>query len=75
MTCLPSIAPMQFGKLPYASNSAAILLHSSSNGTGIYIGDRTSQIAVQISNIISYTVDTPILKLYAIVVIASPIAR
>ena len=36
---------------------------------------RTSHIAVQTSNIISYAVDTAILKLYATDVIAYPITR
>ena len=75
MTCLPSFAPMQFGKFHHSSGSAAIFLLSSLDGTGICIGDRTSQFAVQTSNIIFCTVDTPILKLYTIVVTASPTVR
>ena len=59
----------------YSSNSAAIHHHSSSDGTGICIGDRTSPVAMQTSNTISHTVDTPRVKLQAIVVISSQVAR
>ena len=37
--------------------------HLSSDGTGIYIGAMTSQIAVQTSKIICLAVETPIQKL------------
>ena len=49
--------------------------HSASEGTGRCIDAKASHIAVHTSKIICLAVETPILKLYAIVVIASPVAR
>ena len=47
----------------------------SSDGTGMYIGARTSQIAVQTSKIIFLAVETPVHNFSGKVVIAFPVAR
>ena len=44
-------------------------------GTGRYIDAKAPHIAVDTSKIICLAVETPILKLYTMVVIASPVAR
>ena len=52
-----------------------MVCHSTLEGTGICIDAKASHSAVHTSKIICLAVETPILKLLAIVVIASPVAR
>ena len=49
--------------------------HYALEGTGRCIDAKASHIAVHTSKINCLAVETPILKLYAIVVIASPVTR
>ena len=49
--------------------------HSALKGTGRCIDAKASHIAIHTSKIICLAVEIPILKLYAIVVIASPVTR
>ncbi|KAK7895210.1 hypothetical protein WMY93_020535 [Mugilogobius chulae] len=57
------------------SNSSAMDLHSSTVGTAINSSTRQSQMAVTTSGTIVQTVETPTLKLLAMVLYESPVVR
>lgn len=74
-TCFPSRAPQQRGKFQRSWNPSVTDRHSPVEGTAMKSSTRQSQMAVATWGLIWHTVDTPTLKLNAMVLQESPVTR
>ena len=75
LTCFPSKAPKQFGKFQHTLKPFSISCHLSRVGSGITSFLNVIQIALQVSLMMSWMVDNPILNRVFNVTYESPEAR